>query len=143
MRRERSARSKQVRSPVSAGISVEEQKKQQQQAQNEGGVSSPGENRSMMVQRLLEAAANLPAFVHDLLTVQAVHVAGTEAAGFLIERGGEGVNLRPIAHIRPDNSDADTRQAALQAFAEIVKPCVDKGKDGAIEVAQGPEGGES
>src|SRR4051812_4233955 len=97
----------------------------------------------MMVQRLLEASATPPAFVHDLLTVQAVHVAGTEAAGFLIERSGEGFNLRPIAHIRPDQSDADTRQAALQAFSEIVKPCVEKSKDGAIEVAPGQEGGES
>jgi len=126
---------------VASGISVEEQKKQEQGQQ--GQQSSPGPNRSLMVQRLLEASANLPAFVHDLLTVQAVHVAGTEAAGFLIERNGEGFNLRPIAHIRPDQSDASTRQAALQAFSEIVKPCVEKGKDGAIEVAQGPEGGES
>jgi hypothetical protein len=132
---------------VSSGISVEEQKKQEQ-GQKEGGVSSPGGNRSLLVQRLLDASANLPAFVHDLLTTQAVTVAGTEAAGFLIERGGGnggegGFGLRPIAHIRPDQSDADTRAAAIQAFQEIVKPCVEKSKDGAIEVAGGLEGGES
>ena len=130
---------------MAAGISVEDQKKQQQGQQGQQGAAAPGGNRSLLVQRLLDASANLPAFVNDLLTTQAVTVAGTEAAGFLIERGGgeAGFTLRPIAHIRPDQSDADTRQAAIQAFQEIVKPCVEKSKDGAIEVQGGLEGGES
>ena len=38
------------------------------------------------MQRLLDASANLPQFVHDLIQTQAVTVAGTEAAAFLIER---------------------------------------------------------
>ena len=45
-----------------------------------------GRNRSQLVQRLLDASANLPQFVHDLIQTQAVTVAGTEAAAFLIER---------------------------------------------------------
>ena len=85
------------------------------------------------MQRLLEAN-NLPAFINDLLTTQAVTVAGTEAAGFIIERAEEAVALRPIAHIRPDNSSAETRAAAIKAFSDLVRPCVEQDKDGAIEV---------
>jgi biotin carboxyl carrier protein len=104
------------------------------------------------VQRLLATSANLPGFVNDLIHTQAVVVAGTEAAGFLIERtaagpdgqgpdgapaaGGDAApfSLRPIAHIRPDSSTAETRAAAIQAFQELIFPCVQQGKDGAIEV---------
>src|SRR5215210_7934007 len=99
---------------------------QQQQQQ-------PGISRSKLVQRLLATSANLPAFVNDLVTTQAVVVAGTEAAGFIIEQsGGEQTgggaeprfSLRPIAHIRPDNSDVATRASALNAFQEIIGPCI-------------------
>lgn len=147
-----------------------------QQPQQPGG-------RSKLVQRLLAASGNLPQFVNDLLNTMAVVVAGTEAAGFLIERrqiaadtapgaAGDGdgqaaqtadpdepitneqpapapqlpgntvgLALRPIAHLRPDDSDAETRAAAIKAFQEIVLPCVQQNKDGAIEVGS-PDGGE-
>src|SRR5687768_13012508 len=104
----------------------------EQQQQQQQGIS-----RSKLVQRLLATSANLPAFINDLLTTQAVVVAGTEAAGFLLEKGagdGGGFGLKPIAHIRPDQSDSETRQAALNAFTEIIKPCIQQNKDGAIEV---------
>src|SRR5687767_5246412 len=91
-------------------------------------------SRSKLVQRLLQASANLPAFLHDLLHTQAVTVAGTEAAAFLIEQAEGGFALRPVAHIRPDNSSQEVRTAAVQAFAELVQPCVAQGKDGAIEI---------
>ena len=101
-------------------------------------------SRSKLVQRLLATSSNLPAFVNDLIHAQAVHVAGTEAAAFLIERnvGPDGnppdgqplFSLRPIAHIRPDNSSTDARAAALQAFMELIRPCIEQGKDGALEV---------
>lgn len=94
-------------------------------------------SRSKLVQRLLAASANLPQFVNDLLTTQAVVVAGTEAAGFAVERKEQGIGLRPIAHIRPDESTAETREAAIKAFQEILKPCVAQGKDGAIEISAG------
>ncbi len=99
-------------------------------------------SRSKLVQRLLNASSALPAFVNDLLTTQAVIVAGTEAAGFLIEKGQEQntFSLRPVAHVRPDNAPEEIRQQAMAAFIEIVKPCVGQNKDGAIEVGQASEG---
>ena len=107
----------------------------EQQQQQQQGIS-----RSKLVQRLLATSANLPAFINDLLTTQAVVVAGTEAAGFLLEKAEGGFGLKPIAHIRPDQSDSETRQAALNAFTEIIKPCIQQNKDGAIEV--GASGGD-
>jgi multidrug resistance efflux pump len=111
--------------------SSHDSEKQQQQQQ---GVPS----RQKLVQRLLSATSSLPAFVHDLLTTQAVVVAGTEAAGFIIEKSQqeEGTfSLRAIAHIRPDNSTAEVRQAAIQAFTDIIQPCIVQNKDGAIEIS--------
>src|ERR1700712_398891 len=93
--------------------------------------------RAPMVQRLLDAP-NLPAFVRDLITTQATTVVGTEAVGFLIEDGGEGEkSLRLLAHVRPDNSAKDVRDAAIKAFIELVKPCIAEGKDGAIAIGNG------
>jgi pyruvate/2-oxoglutarate dehydrogenase complex dihydrolipoamide acyltransferase (E2) component len=88
----------------------------------------------------MAATSNLPQFLHDLLMAQAVHVAGTEAACFMIEPGQKEQEaiLRLVDHIRPDNSPNDIKQQAIQAFQEIVKPCVIQGKDGAIEI--GPAG---
>jgi len=107
---------------------------QQQQA--------PAPARSRLVQRLLDASASLPAFLNDLLTTQAVLVAGTEAAAFLVERQGEELALRVVAHIRPDDSDAETRAQAVRAFQNIIQPCVVQSKDGAIEVGS-PDGGDA
>ena len=82
--------------------------------------------------------------MNSLLTAQAITVAGTEAAGFLIERGAESaLNLRPIAHVRPDQSTPEARTAALEAFQNLVRPCIDQGKDGAIEVGGPNDAAES
>jgi hypothetical protein len=89
-----------------------------------------------MVQKLLDAP-NLPAFVQDLITTQATTVVGTEAIGFLIEGQGDNRQMRLLAHVRPDNSAQDVREAAIKAFIELVKPCVKEGKDGAMEIASG------
>src|SRR6185437_4027918 len=65
-------------------------------------------------------------------------------AGFVVERGGETgqeMVLRPIAHLRPDDSNQEIRVAAIKAFQEIIGPCVQQGKDGAIEVGA-PDAGE-
>jgi hypothetical protein len=94
------------------------------------------------VQRLLDASASLPAFMKDLLTTQAVVVAGTEAAAFLVERQGENFGLRLIHHIRPDESDQETRANAVRAFQNIIQPCVAQRKDGAIEIGS-PDGGDA
>lgn len=112
--------------------------------QNQGSQQTQGSTptRSKFVDRLLKATDNLPVFLNDLLTTQAVMVAGTEAAAFLVDRQGEQIGMRTIAHIRPDESNAEVRQQALNAFQNILKPCVEQGKDGAIEVGS-PDGGDA
>jgi biotin carboxyl carrier protein len=91
--------------------------------------------RSKLVQRLLDGGTDLPAFLNDLLATMAVTVAGTEAACFGLERTGQSeFALKPIHHIRQDESDAQTRSAALEAFQSLVKPCIIQGKDGAIDL---------
>ncbi|MGA2231888.1 MAG: HlyD family efflux transporter periplasmic adaptor subunit [Tepidisphaeraceae bacterium] len=103
----------------------------EQQREQAGGIAK----HSKLVERLLSASSNLPAFINDLLTTQAVVVAGTEAAAFLLEKGQNGPGLRTISHVRPDNSSAQTRAAAISAFQEIVIACVNQTKDGAIEIS--------
>jgi multidrug efflux pump subunit AcrA (membrane-fusion protein) len=131
---------------MASGI-VETSNSQGQSGQQQQGAGK----RSKLVERLLDASANLPAFMKDLLGTMAVTVAGTEAAGFLIEQApaqptgadGDGqpqTALRVITHIRPDDSDDDVRQAAIKAFTEIVIPCIQQNKDGAIEVGSPDEG---
>ncbi len=112
---------------------------QNKQGEAQDALQQPGGGRSRLVQRLLAASANLSQFIDDLLRTQAVMVAGTEAAGFIFERTDAGMTLRNIAHVRPDNSTAETRAAAITAFQEIIKPCIEQQKDGAIEV-QGSDG---
>src|SRR4051812_31203093 len=87
--------------------------------------------RARLVQKLMAAGADLPAFISALIETQGIVVAGTEAAAFIIEPGdapqqqpveGEpaaapNFKLRPVAHVRPDDSDPDTRQRALDEFA--------------------------
>ncbi|MGA2496493.1 MAG: biotin/lipoyl-binding protein [Tepidisphaeraceae bacterium] len=113
------------------------QSKQQQDEQK-----NPTPQRARIVQRLMDSAASLPAFIHDLLVQQATMVAGTEAAAFLVQQQGEQLGLQTVDHIRPDESDPQTRQAAIQAFQNLVGPCATQGKDGAIEVGS-PDGGDS
>ncbi len=122
---------------MASGIVESSSQDAAQQPQQGGG-------RSKLVQRLLGSSGDLPQFLNDLLNTMAVVVAGTEAAGFQIDRGGETGQetvLRPIAHLRPDESDQETRVAAIKAFQEIILPCVEQGKDGAIEVGA-PDAGE-
>jgi multidrug resistance efflux pump len=101
-----------------------------------------GAARSRLVQRLLTASDSLPQFIEDLLKTQAVVVAGTEAAAFLVEKHQDQKEpgLRSIAHIRADNSSPETRAAAITAFLQIIKPCLEQGKDGAIELQTGEVG---
>ncbi len=110
----------------------QEQQRKQEQAQQ-------AMQRSRLVAKLLAAGPDIREFMHDLLHVQAIVVNGTEAAGFLLEQGEGGVNLRNIVHIRPDSSDEQTRRAALQAFTEIVGECLKQGKDGVIDVGAANE----
>ena len=113
-------------------VESSDQREEEQQQQKQQGLA-----RAPLVQRLLDAP-NLPAFVQDLITTQATTVVGTEAAGFLIEKNQEGFGLRLLAHVRPDTSTKEVREAAVKAFVDLIKPCVQEGKDGAIEI--GPPG---
>jgi AICAR transformylase/IMP cyclohydrolase PurH len=90
--------------------------------------------RSTLVQRLMNPDSSFAAFLTDLVTAQAVSVAGTEAAAFVVGHGESKLASHPIVHIRPDQSDAAVRAAAMEAFQSIIRPCVEQGKDGAIEV---------
>jgi len=125
---------------VASGI-VESNEKESEQA---NPAPSPQANRSQLVQRLLNSSNDLPMFVNDLLTTQAVTVAGTEAAGFLLERGAENtVGMRLISHIRPDSSSPETRAAAVNAFQDLIRPCLAQNRDGAIEIGAPADGGEA
>ncbi len=106
----------------------------EQQRKREQEQSQQAMTRSRLVAKLLAAGPDIREFMNDLLTVQAIVVNGTEAAGFLLEPGEGGAQLRNVAHIRPDGSDEETRRAALQAFIEIVGECLKQGKDGVIDV---------
>ncbi len=133
-------------------MSSEVVEQEQQQQRTVGGVirTTPTKaSRSQLVSRLMSATDSLPVFINDLLTTQAVSVVGTEAAAFVVERnqtsqGSDGqqfpFGLRPIAHMRPDDSPDDVRQQALDAFKELILPCVEQNKDGAVEIS-GPEDG--
>lgn len=124
---------------MSSGI-VEPSKQGTESSSKEAQAGSP--SRGKLVQRLLDASANLPAFMKDLLITQATVVAGTEAAAFIVERQGDKFGLRLIHHIRPDESDPETRANAVRAFQNIIQPCVAQRKDGAIEVGS-PDGGDA
>src|SRR5882672_3084873 len=110
-------------------------KSSSRESQEEQSQAPRSGERSKLVERLINGAADLREFITDLLTTQAVTVVGTEAVSFLIDRGEPQLGLfRLITHIRPDESDAATRAAAIAAFQDIIRPCVMQGKDGAIEV---------
>ncbi len=121
---------------MATGIVEPSSQDSEQNAAAQGVVQGVGQQsgaRSQIAQRLIDAP-NLPAFVTELITAQATTVAGTEAAGFLIDRADKQLALRLLSHVRSDNSDEQTRTAAVSAFQELVKPCIQQTKDGAIDL---------
>jgi len=116
---------------MASGI-VEPSSRDSQDSQEQTQTPRTGE-RAKLVERLLDAP-NLPAFLKDLVTAQAVTVVGTEGVGFIIERNQQQFNLRNVAHIRHDGSDDKARAAAQQAFVELIKPFLASGQDGAVEL---------
>jgi hypothetical protein len=52
-----------------------------------------------------------------------------------------GRSLKLYLHVRPGVSDAATRQAAIDAFRELIWPCVDQERDGVICVGDSQPGG--
>jgi len=74
---------------------------------------------------------NLEQLVHKI----AVEVGATEAAAFAVEPDFfDGYRVNPLMHLRPDEADETVRGAAVAAFKEILTPCVQQAKDGAIEI---------
>ena len=79
--------------------------------------------------------AESPANLDDLVRGIASEIGATEAAAFSVKPDFfDGHQLDPLLHIRRDNPDAATRAAAVAAFKEILTPCVQQAKDGAVEI---------
>ena len=122
---------------MSSGI-VQQTKSEEQKEKGETQEST----RLKLVQRLLAAGDNLPVFLQDLLNTQAMVVAGTEAAAFMVERGQEGTKLVPVVHMRPDQASDEVRKNAIAAFTRIITPCVEQNREGAFEVGTPDDAGE-
>ncbi len=109
----------------------EREKRQQQQAEQEQMLA-----RSRLVQKLLQPTPDLRQYLHDLVYTQAVVIAGTEAAAFLlhVNEKNEG-SLENVAHIRPDASNEEAKKNALKAFSDIIAQCINEGRDGIVQVS--------
>jgi hypothetical protein len=66
--------------------------------------------------------------LQHLVHFVASQVGATEAAAFRLPE------LALAFHIRPDEAGVEQRAAAIAAFRELVRPCVDSGKDGVFEI---------
>lgn len=126
---------------MSSGM-VQGTQSQQQKEKNERGGSTDAA-RLKIVQRLLAAGDNLPAFLQDLLNTQAMVVAGTEAAAFMVDRQTDGMKLVPVVHMRPDQANDEVRKKAIEAFVSIVTQCVEQNREGAFEVGPADDTGET
>jgi len=110
-------------------------------------LQAQGSSLTGLVQHLLVATESLPEFVKSLLKAQALMVAATEAAAFLVEaqkdpdKDQKEPSLRLIEHIRPDNSPPEARAAAVAGFQQLIKSVFSQGKDGAIVELPSNEGG--
>jgi len=106
-------------------------------------LQAQGSSMTGLVQHLLMATDSLPDFVKSLLKAQALMVAATEAAAFIIEaqKDSKEPALRLIDHIRSDNSSAEARAAAVAAFQQLIKPLLAQGKGDAIVELPSSEGG--
>ena len=86
--------------------------------------------------------AKSPANLDELIREIASEVDATEAAAFAVKPDFfDGHRIDPLIHVRPDHADAAARGAAVSAFREIVSPCVQQAKDGAIEI-EGTDNGQ-
>jgi len=89
-------------------------------------------HRAMLFARL---PAGFQEAIKKFLTEQAVTVGATEAVAFAVDDPSQYPSqFRLLAHLRPDDASEEQRAGAVRAFADIIKPCVLAGKDGAIEI---------
>ena len=85
--------------------------------------------------------AKHPDNLEQLVRKTAVEVGATEAAGFAIEHDAvDGVRIDALVHLRPDESDAPTRAAAIAAFKEILLPQAQNAEDAVIEIEGSDDG---
>ena len=106
-------------------------------------LQAQGSSLTGLVQHLLLATDSLPDFVKSLLKAQALMVAATEAAAFIIEvqKDQTEPSLRVIDHIRSDNSTPEARAAAIAYLQQLIKPLLAQGKGDAIVELPTNEGG--
>jgi hypothetical protein len=50
--------------------------------------------------------------------------------------GGDSQDLTKFYHVRPGTANAGEKEAAIRAFTEIIRPCIERNTDGAIEVLE-------
>ena len=77
--------------------------------------------------------ADLSQFVFRM----AASIGATEAFAFGIRAEGEDDRFPLLVHIRPDDSPEQVRRKARETFIEIAQPCIQTGRDGAIELSSG------
>jgi hypothetical protein len=72
----------------------------------------------------------------------ASEIGATELAIFSVQRHHRlGRSLKLYLHVRPGVCDDPTRQAAIDAFRDLIGPCIDQERDGVICLADSPHGG--
>jgi hypothetical protein len=67
----------------------------------------------------------------------AAGIRATELVAFSVDPNSPDLGLDTLLHVRPDNADADTRAAAIQAFKKIMRPYIEQAIDGVIQVRPG------
>lgn len=81
-----------------------------------------------------------PESLIETVTLMGSRVEATEAIALRVTPAFAQPLIDPLVHVRPDSSDAATRAQAVAAFAALVEPCVERGKDGFMEVAPAASG---
>ena len=67
----------------------------------------------------------------------------TEAAAFVVERGRfASGDIEAVVHLRPGDSDDETRANAVRAFREIALPYVRQGARAVVDVGDPDESGD-
>jgi hypothetical protein len=82
----------------------------------------------------MDENTRLNAFATWYLRRAAVLVHATEAALFVAHRSDRNRRFECLTHLRSDGASNVLRVAARNTFIEILTPCVEQGKDGAIEL---------
>jgi hypothetical protein len=77
--------------------------------------------------------------LYDRMVEVAASVDATEMAVFSVARGLGGPDLKNVLHVRGGDATDDQREAAVDAFRDIVRRCVARRKHGVIRIAAPPD----